>query len=72
MFVLNEARKLGVLGTVRNVGDRDVEVRAEGDRAQLEALVERLRKGPPRAQVADVRTDWGEYLREFDDFHIEY
>jgi len=72
MFVHREATALKVCGTVRNLPDGRVEVRAEGERSSLEALLERLRKGPPRAQVTGVEADWDEFMHEFDRFDIEY
>lgn len=46
-----EARRLGLVGTVRNVGDDEVHVLAQGDDAAVDALVAWLGHGPPRARV---------------------
>lgn len=48
------AREHGVRGEVRNTPDGRVEVRAEGTTRQLEALMESVRGGPPRARVERV------------------
>ena len=72
MFVVREANGLGVCGVVCNLPDGRVEVSVEGERQKLEQLVQRLRKGPPKAQVSDVTTEWYEYRHEHDDFQIEY
>jgi acylphosphatase len=72
MFARREANSLGLCGCVRNRLDGGVEVSAEGDRVGLEALIERLRKGPPGAMVEEVAVDWGDYAHEYDDFRIEY
>jgi len=72
MFVVQEASGLGVCGSVRNLLDGRVEVTAEGERPNLERLIQRLRKGPPGAQVSDVTVEWDEYRREYDDFRIDY
>jgi DNA ligase D-like protein (predicted 3'-phosphoesterase) len=48
------ARKLGVMGWVRNGEDGDMLVHAEGPRAAVEGLVAFLEKGPPSARVAAV------------------
>jgi len=53
-FTIQAARALGVRGTVRNVPDGTVEVRAAGPAERLEALCERLRRGPPSARVASI------------------
>jgi acylphosphatase len=65
---LNEGRRLGVQGFVRNTSEGGLEVWAEGSPAKLEALLAWLRRGPPRARVDAVHTDkvppTGQY-REF-------
>jgi acylphosphatase len=58
VFALREARALGLDGWVANLPDGSVRVVAEGPRADLEALLERLREGPPAGWVDDVLTRW--------------
>ena len=72
MFVLKEAQALGLTGYVRNLIDGRVEVVAEGPRAKLQRLVERLHKGPRGAAVEHVETEWGDCLNEYDGFRIDY
>jgi len=53
-YVLREARRLGVRGSVWNRADRCVELLAEHeDEATLSALVERIHRGP--GLVTDVQ-----------------
>ena len=59
-FALREARTLGVHGVVRNLADGAVEVEAEGERVNLERLVEMLRRGPRAAQITGVEVRWSE------------
>jgi acylphosphatase len=54
-----EANRLGLSGTVRNLSDGSVEVEAEGTRPAVEALVAWCRRGPPAARVAEVDVAWG-------------
>ncbi len=54
----DEARRLGLSGTVRNLEDGAVEVVAEGPRAAVEALAAWCRRGPPAARVDEVRVSW--------------
>lgn len=52
------ASELGLRGWVRNLPDGRVELRAQGTRARVEALVEWCRKGPPAARVSAIDVDW--------------
>lgn len=59
-FVQDQALALGISGWVRNLPDhRAVEVHAEGERKQLEELLQRLRRGPPAARVENIEVEWG-------------
>lgn len=72
-FVKNAAKNLGLKGYVRNLPSGNaVEVQAEGDKQQLEKLIEQLKIGPPGAWVNRVEIDWSGYSREFTDFSIRY
>ncbi len=51
------ARKLGLLGWVRNEGDGTVAVHAEGESGAVEELVAFLRKGPRGADVRGVELE---------------
>ncbi len=72
-FVRREAGRLGLTGYVRNLVSGDaVEIKAEGERPQLDKLLERLRVGPPGAHVKEVEVDWSAYSGQFDSFSIRY
>jgi acylphosphatase len=72
-FVRNAARNLGLKGYVRNLGSGDaVEIKAEGQRPQLDRLLEQLKTGPPGALVKRVEIDWSGYTGQFDNFSIRY
>ena len=72
-FVKELARRLGVTGFVRNLPDlAKVEIEAEGDRANLEALLEQVEVGPPGARVEKVEVEWSEYQGSFSSFEIRY
>jgi acylphosphatase len=49
-----EARKLGLTGTVENMDDGSVFVRAEGEVGALELLIKWCRRGPLLARVDAV------------------
>ena len=53
---------LGVAGWVRNCADGSVEAQLSGEAEAVEQLIERMRRGPPGAQVA--RLDASEVAAE--------
>lgn len=69
-YTVDEARRLGLAGWVRNLADGRVEVLAEGDRAALEALARWCERGPPAARVADVAADWRAHVGDLGPFAI--
>lgn len=57
-YVVRSARDLGVCGTVRNCDDGAVEVVFQAERVEaVEALIQRIRKGPPAARVERVEVE---------------
>ncbi len=72
-FVRNVARTLDLKGYARNLPDGDaVEVQAEGNKQQLNKLVEQLKIGPPSASVKRIEVNWSDPSGQFDDFGIRY
>ena len=70
-FTSRRARELGLTGYVRNRRDVEaVEVQAEGERKQLEKLIDYLEVGPPSARVTRVVTEWSEYTGGYSGFGI--
>lgn len=67
---VDEARRLGVQGWVRNVADGRVEAEAEGERAKVEALVRWCRRGPPAARVQDVQATFSAYAGDLGPFSV--
>ncbi len=51
---VDEARRLGVAGWVKNLPDGRVEAVVEGERSRVEALVAWCRRGPRLARVDGV------------------
>ena len=64
------ASQRGVTGWVRNLPDGSVEVVAEGDKEELDRVVEFCRIGPSRARVKNVGVDWLDFRGEFRGFRI--
>lgn len=72
-FATRRARELGLTGYTRNLPFREaVEVYAEGEKDQLEKLIDHLKLGPPPARVDKVEVDWSEYTGNYPDFGIRY
>ncbi len=67
-YTVDEARRVGVAGWVRNLADGRVELEAEGDRGALEKLVAFCRRGPPAAQVDDVEATWSAFRGDLGPF----
>ena len=65
-----QARSLGVSGWVRNLPGGDVEGCFEGNEADVTAVVEWCRSGPPAARVEQVTVTRQEYTGEFQGFMI--
>jgi len=66
-----QAEELGVAGWIRNRPDGHVEAHVEGDEAAVEKMIERLRKGPPAAEVENLRT-WDADVCDFDGFEVRH
>ena len=52
-----KAQQLGITGTVKNLADETVEIRASGTPEQLQQLKEWCKQGPSRALVTDVHEE---------------
>lgn len=66
------ANSLGLAGWVRNLPDGRVEAVFEGEEEPVNRMLEFMREGPPRAQVADVDVEYDDYTGEYDGFSVRY
>jgi len=66
------AYQLGVKGWVRNRRDGSVEALFEGDKKNVDQIIQWCSRGPSEARVTNVRTTWENYTGEFEDFSISY
>lgn len=71
-FVARNAADLNVTGWVRNVGNDQVETRAEGTRENLEALVKVIQRGPSSSRVERDEISWGDARGEFKSFKVRW
>lgn len=69
---VDEARRLGVHGWVRNRDDGAVEAEVEGERTGVEALVRFLHRGPPGAWVQDVAVRWEKHRGDLGAFRARH
>ncbi|MBU4265698.1 MAG: acylphosphatase [Candidatus Altiarchaeales archaeon] len=65
------ARKLDIVGKVRNVKPYDVEIIAEGEKKNLEGFTEQIRIKESPIEVEDIQTEFEPATGEFDYFEIE-
>ena len=71
-FTQRNAQQLGINGYAKNLANGKVEVVAEGDKAQLDALVALLRRGPRYARVDSLEIDERPFTEEYQSFGIRY
>ena len=65
------ARQAGVAGWVRNVGHDTVEAVAEGEGAQVERFIERMKRGPIASRVDEARVEWESATGDFLGFEVK-
>lgn len=68
----DRANHLGVTGWARNLPDGTVEIVAQGEDAQVQALMEWARQGPPQARVTDLRVEELSDSVELKEFEVRY
>ena len=69
-FVYREAKDLGLKGFVNNLYTGEVLTVAEGEKALIEELINKLKIGPMHAAVKYCKVTWDEPLNEFSLFEI--
>jgi acylphosphatase len=65
-----EATMKGVNGWVRNLHDGKVEAVFEGEENSVEELIDFCRRGPPAANVIDIRVERTAYRGEYGTFTV--
>jgi acylphosphatase len=65
-----EALRIGLSGWVKNREDGRVELLAEGEEADLQALVAWVHLGPPAAEVKGVEVGWGTFTGDYASFSV--
>jgi acylphosphatase len=71
-YTKQEAKRCSVSGWVRNLPDGRVEAVFEGEREDVERMIEFCRKGPSSAEISNVEVKWEIFKGEFKEFEIRY
>lgn len=71
-YTEHKANRLNLTGWVRKLQDGTVEVLAEGQRDELESLLEYLHDGSPASQVEAVNAEWNDATGNYADFKTTY
>ncbi len=69
-FTSQFAQGHGVSGWVRNLPSGEVEALLEGEADAVRRVIDWCQKGPPAAEVSEVKIEWGVFSGEFPDFVI--
>ena len=72
METQHAAEQAGVSGWVKNRFDGTVEAVFEGEKEQVDQIIEWCRKGPPLSSVSNVSIRWESFTDEFPGFEITY
>ena len=67
-----KAKALDLKGWVKNLSDGRVEAVFEGEKEQIDRIIEWCKKGPSFARVDDVQIQWETPMGDFTTFTITY
>lgn len=68
----HEASRRHVTGWVQNLSDERVEAVFEGEKDDVDKLIEFCRRGPLGARVTKVDVQWEDYTGDFRGFEVHY
>jgi len=66
------AKRLGVVGWVKNRPEKTVEAVFEGPKHCVENMVQWCRQGPPMAEVSRIDAQWQACRGAYTDFSVRY
>ena len=69
-FVLRQAQELSINGWVSNKPNGDVEAFAQGEKADLERFIAKVKEGPSFSRVDDVNLNWVNEAEQYFGFEI--
>ena len=68
-FIKQHADKNKIVGFIRNLEDGKVEIFIEGDKENVDIMVELTKRGPPHSQIRDIE-EKEEHFQDFKEFKI--
>ena len=69
-FVQQQAQKLGINGWVSNKSNGDVEALAQGEKADLEQFIAKVKEGTTFSRVDNVNLEWMNKGEQYFGFEI--
>ena len=69
-FVQQQAQKLGINGWVSNKSNGDVETLAQGEKADLEQFIAKVKEGTTFSRVDNVNLEWMNKDEQYFGFEI--
>lgn len=66
-----KAKELEITGWIRNLTDGRVEAVFEGEKENIEKMIDWAKKGPIWAKVEKLEVFWEKYQGEFNNFEIK-
>ncbi|MGQ9515281.1 MAG: acylphosphatase [Thermoproteota archaeon] len=69
-FINTIALRLNVKGWIRNLQDGRVEAIFEGEKSNVDEIIQYCWRGPPGAIVKNIEIHWEDYKGEFTNFSI--
>lgn len=70
-FVLRQAQELGITGRVSNKSNGDVEAFAQGEKADFEQFIAKVKEGPSFSRAEDVSLNWLNEAEQYFGFEIK-
>jgi len=71
-FVVRTARKLDLTGWVKNLPNGEVEIETEGQKGNIQSLIDELPVGNPSAVVRNVDVHWSKPTGKYSDFDVVF
>jgi acylphosphatase len=71
-FVMKAARRMELVGWVKNLPNGDVEIDVEGPRGLIESFIQELRVGNTWATVRNIEVEWVKYTGKYTGFDVAF